>query len=226
MLLVTSFWSPCCRPTLKSLYFTANNFPSSLQLSHITSLYPRVWSVTPALRPGSTLSLLALATRRQSGCGWICPRERSLLQLAAWSTLCATELTWERSRGWKWESGAGSVLLNRQNCFLSAASSNCLKIKRERQKRSYFSCAIIYYMPPGPQIKQNKISSPRSASSVPSPLCLSFSSAIMVSHQRAAGWWMSCRLPCQPKVSSIFSHVNAGLLKTGEMAWLPGCSMC
>lgn len=56
-------------------------------------------------------------------------------------------------------------------------------------------------------------------------LDLFLSSGITVSHQRVVGWWMSCRLPCQPKVSSTSFHVSAGWLKTGEMVWLPDCSM-
>ena len=55
---------------------------------------------------------------------------------------------------------------------------------------------------------------------------LFLSLAITVSHQRAAGWWMSCLLPCQPKVSSTYFSVSAGWLKTEEMVWLPDCSMC
>ena len=68
---------------------------------------------------------------------------------------------------------------------------------------------------------------PLSLSPFPSLFSRLFCSlAITVSHQRAAGWWMSCRLPCQQKVSSTSFHVSAGWLKTGVMVWLPDCSMC
>ncbi|KAK6306099.1 hypothetical protein J4Q44_G00230240 [Coregonus suidteri] len=47
---------------------------------------------------------------------------------------------------------------------------------------------------------------------------------ITESPQRAAGWWMSCRLPCRPKASSTSSNVNACWPRTEAMVSPGHCS--
>lgn len=190
----------------------------------------------PPPQPGPMSSLLATTRQRQIDCGSTCQRERIASWLAPWSTLCLMELTLERSRGWKWESATVFEFLNLWK-HLSSAAFSLVKKKKLLHKailtqHNYFQSFLLL-----PLIKSNwelfliHFHLPFSVFFfLSSPAFFFFfwflSLVITVWHQRAAGWWKSCRLPCQPKVSSTFFHVGAGWLKTEEMVWLPDFLMC
>lgn len=112
------------------------------------------------------------------------------------------------------------VLLNLWNCLLSSdASVSTFWIKPFLLRNNELYLCLLVPLSKKIQWYINP------HSSLFLHLCRLTSLAITESHQRAAGWWRSCRLACQPKVSSTSFRVSAGWLKTGEMVWLPDCSM-